>query len=449
MIRKLRFKLISAAMISLFIVITIIIGIVNILNYHGIVQDADGILTILQDNNGRFPQQNMNTDIAKQSSEEAAPGLSPDTPDSESDSIENASDVTQAEPPKRNNNPRLQSPELPYESRFFSVLLDENGTVLSTDTGKIAAVNSSEAGEYAKEIFQSGKRTGFFSAYRYLRTETDSDNHTRIIFLDCSRSLNSFRNVLLISCGVSGLGLMMVLGLMILLSKHIIKPFSENYEKQKRFITDAGHEIKTPITIINADTEILEMDTGPNEWIDDIRIQTERLSKLTKDLIYLARMEEGEHQTQMIDFPLSEVISETAASFQALARTESKQFALQIQPMLSFYGDEDNIRKLTSILLDNALKYSDENGFIQLNLEKKGKYIQLLVVNTTRDALNREQLTHLFDRFYRMDTSRNSETGGYGIGLSIAQAVVQMHKGKISATAVNDHKIQLSVLLPI
>ena len=242
---------------------------------------------------------------------------------------------------------------------------------------------------------------------------------------------------------------MMVLGLMILLSKHIIKPFSENYEKQKRFITDAGHEIKTPITIINADTEVLEMDTGPNEWIDDIRIQTERLSKLTKDLIYLARMEEGEHQTQMIDFPLSEVISETAASFQALARTESKQFALQIQPMLSFYGDEDNIRKLTSILLDNALKYSDENGFIQLNLEKKGKYIQLLVVNTTRDTLNREQLTHLFDRFYRMDTSRNSETGGYGIGLSIAQAVVQMHKGKISATAVNDHKIQLSVLLPI
>ena len=449
MIRKLRFKLISAAMISLFIVITIIIGIVNILNYHGIVQDADGILTILQDNNGRFPQQNTQMDISKQSHEAAAPIFSPDAPGSESDSIETASGVTQAEPPKGNNNPRLQSPELPYESRFFSVLLDENGTVLSTDTGKIAAVNSSEAGEYAKEILQSGKRKGFFSAYRYLRTETDSDSHTRIIFLDCSRSLNSFRNVLLISCGVSGLGLMMVLGLMILLSKHIIKPFSENYEKQKRFITDAGHEIKTPITIINADTEVLEMDTGPNEWIDDIRIQTERLSKLTKDLIYLARMEEGEHQTQMIDFPLSEVISETAASFQALARTESKQFALQIQPMLSFYGDEDNIRKLTSILLDNALKYSDENGFIQLNLEKKGKYIQLLVVNTTRDALNREQLTHLFDRFYRMDTSRNSETGGYGIGLSIAQAVVQMHKGKISATAMNDHKIQLSVLLPI
>ena len=151
----------------------------------------------------------------------------------------------------------------------------------------------------------------------------------------------------------------------------------------------------------------------------------------------------------MIDFPLSEVISETAASFQVLARTESKQLTLKIQPMLSFYGDEDNIRRLTSILLDNALKYSDENGFIQLNLEKKGKYIRLLVVNTTRDALNREQLTHLFDRFYRMDTSRNSETGGYGIGLSIAQAVVQMHKGKISAAAVNDHTIQFSVLLPI
>ena len=115
--------------------------------------------------------------------------------------------------------------------------------------------------------------------------------------------------------------------------------------------------------------------------------------------------------------------------------------------MLSFYGDEDNIRRLTSILLDNALKYSDENGFIQLNLEKKGKYIRLLVVNTTRDALNREQLTHLFDRFYRMDTSRNSETGGYGIGLSIAQAVVQMHKGKISAHSEDGKSIEFTVIL--
>lgn len=142
-----------------------------------------------------------------------------------------------------------------------------------------------------------------------------------------------FRNVLFISCSVSGLGLIMVLILMILLSKHIVRPFSENYEKQKRFITDAGHEIKTPITIINADTEVLEMDTGPNEWIDDIRVQTERLSHLTKDLIYLARIEEGENQTQMIEFPLSELISETAVSFQAPARKDSKTFTIQIEPL--------------------------------------------------------------------------------------------------------------------
>lgn len=241
----------------------------------------------------------------------------------------------------------------------------------------------------------------------------------------------------------------MVLILMILLSKHIVRPFSENYEKQKRFITDAGHEIKTPITIINADTEVLEMDTGPNEWIDDIRVQTERLSHLTKDLIYLARIEEGENRTQMIEFPLSELISETAVSFQAPARKDSKTFTIQIEPLLSLYGDEENIRKLVSILLDNALKYSDENGHIQLTLEKKGKHVQLTVSNTTQDKLNKEQLTHLFDRFYRMDASRNSETGGYGIGLSIAQAVVQMHKGTISVTAVGEHKIQFTILLPI
>ena len=442
MIRKLRFKLISAAILSLLIVITIIIGLVNILNYRGITADADQILTILQNNDGRFPQQSGQHDIPIHPTEGSIS-------DGEMIQTEPASDMAYPEPPKGNDNPRLQSPELPYESRFFSVLLDKDGTVLSTDTGKIAAVDSSEAGEYAKEIWQSGKAVGFFGAYRYLRSEADSNSRTRIIFLDCSRSLISFRNVLFISCSVSGLGLIMVLILMILLSKHIVKPFSENYEKQKRFITDAGHEIKTPITIINADTEVLEMDTGPNEWIDDIRVQTERLSHLTKDLIYLARMEEGENRTQMIEFPLSEVISETAASFQAPARKDSKTFTIQIEPMLSLYGNEENIRKLVSILLDNALKYSNENGRIQLTLEKKGKHVQLTVSNTTQDKLDKEQLTHLFDRFYRMDASRNSETGGYGIGLSIAQAVVQMHKGTISVTAVGEHEIQFAVLLPI
>ena len=442
MIRKLRFKLISAAMISLFIVITIIIGAVNFLNYRGILEDADQILTLLQANDGRFPQQKDQPDILQESKED---GVS----DIEKFKTQTDSELTQSKPPKENDNPRLQSPELPYESRFFSVLLDENGNVLSTDTGKIAAVDSSEAGEYAKDIWQSGKIKGFFGTYRYLRTDSENDSHVRIIFLDCSRGIHSFRNVLLISCGVSGLGLLMVLILMILLSKHIVKPFSENYEKQKRFITDAGHEIKTPITIINADTEVLEMDTGPNEWINDIRVQTERLSHLTKDLIYLAKMEEGDTRTQMIDFPLSEVISETAASFQAIARTDSKQFAINIEPRISFYGDEENIRRLASILLDNALKYSDEKGCIQFNLEKKGKHIQLTAANTTRDKLDKEQLSHLFDRFYRMDASRNSETGGYGIGLSIAQAIVQMHKGKISVTAIDDHKIQFIVLLPI
>lgn len=442
MIRKLRFKLISAAMLSLLIVITIIIGMVNILNYRGITADADQILTILQSNDGRFPQQNGQPDIPIQSTKGSSS-------DNEMSQTEPVSDMVQPEPPKGNDNPRLKSPELPYESRFFSVLLDKDGSVLSTDTGKIAAVDSSEAGEYAKEIWQSGKTSGFFGAYRYLRSETDTESRTRIIFLDCSRSLISFRNVLLISCGVSGLGLIMVLILMILLSKHIVRPFSENYEKQKRFITDAGHEIKTPITIINADTEVLEMDTGSNEWIDDIRMQTERLSHLTKDLIYLAKMEEGTSYTKMLEFPLSEVVSETAASFQAPAQRDSKALTIKIEPMLSLYGDEENIRKLVSILLDNALKYSDENGHIQLDLEKKGKHIQLTVANTTRNRLDKEQLTHLFDRFYRMDASRNSETGGYGIGLSIAQAIVQTHKGKISVTAVDDHKIQFIVLLPI
>ena len=221
----------------------------------------------------------------------------------------------------------------------------------------------------------------------------------------------------------------------------------ESYEKQKRFITDAGHEIKTPITIIDADAEVLEMDLPGNEWLQDIRFQTKRLASLTNDLIFLSRMDEEHTQLQTIDFPLSDLVSETAQSFQSLAKTQKKEFVTDIEPLLTMNGDEKSLRQLVSILLDNALKYSPENGSITLSLHKAGKMIHLTVTNTV-ESLAKENLAYLFDRFYRTDQSRNSQTGGYGLGLSIAKAVVTAHKGKITATASDSSSLTLDVLLP-
>lgn len=213
-----------------------------------------------------------------------------------------------------------------------------------------------------------------------------------------------------------------------------------NDEKQKRFITDAGHEIKTPLAIISANTDLLEMDVGENEAIDEIRTQTKRLSVLTKDLVTLARLEETAHTPTMIDFPLSEVVKETAAPFTALAEAGGKRLALHIEPMLTLHGDSASISRLVSLLLDNALKYSPVSDTIRLALSKQGKSILLTVSNRSALPITEKEAEKVFDRFYRGDPSRGGEIGGHGIGLSIAKALVASHNGRITAK-VTDHDL--------
>ncbi|MDE6024159.1 MAG: HAMP domain-containing histidine kinase, partial [Lachnospiraceae bacterium] len=252
-----------------------------------------------------------------------------------------------------------------------------------------------------------------------------------------------------ISTGIALTGYALFFFVILFFSNKIIHPVTESYEKQKRFITDAGHEIKTPLTIIKADVDVLEMELGENEWLTDIQKQTKRLAALTNDLVYLSRMEEANDSMQMIEFPFSDVVSETTASFQALAQTQGKIFQCEIQPMLSLTGNEKAIYQLVNILLDNALKYSPNNGTVSLVLKKQSKTIQLSVFNTTENLIPKDKLNLLFERFYRIDSSHNSQTGGYGIGLSVAKAIVTAHNGKIQAKTEDGHSLQITATFPI
>ena len=393
MIKKLRIKLIAASMASLFFVLFVIGGIVGILNYRKVVEDADRVLEILEENAGKFPQK--------------FPGN------------------------RKDDRPGM-SPEIPYESRFFSVLLNENGDIILTDTSKIVSIDTAKAMEYASEVWEKETEKGFLEDYRYWRCS--SNGEVRIIFLDCRRQLDNFQNFLLTTFGVSGIGLLSVFILMVYLSARIVKPFSDNYEKQKRFITDAGHELKTPLTIIEADTEVLEMDFGENEWLQDIQGQTKRLADLTNTLVMLSRMEEGQNSFRKIEFPLSDMVEEVCHTFQAPAKIQEKSLTSTIEPMISMKGDEKAIRGLITILLDNAVKYTNINGQISVTLEKKKNRICLSVFNTT-EFISKEQIPHLFDRFYRTDASRNSSKGGSGIGLSIVKKIMEDHGGKVWATS--------------
>ena len=409
MIRKLRTRLVVGCMRSLLLVIAVILGVVLATSYQGVVSDADRVLALLAENEGEFP-------VLKEDFDWEALG------------------------------PRRQSQELGYEIRYFSVLLDETGAVVETDTGQIAAVDEETAVDYAVQILAQDTQAGFLKDYRYLISQEGTD--TRVIFLDCGASMVAFRSTLFTSLWVAAVGLAAVLFLILLFSRRLVRPLILGYEKQKRFITDAGHEIKTPIAIIQADSEVLALESGENEWIQDIQHQIRRLSSLTNDLIYLSRMEEDQGRGKFLPLSLSQVVTETAQAFQTMAKSQNKSFTIDVQPGLAMEGEEKALGQLVSVLLDNALKYAPEGGEIALALARQGKYFRLTVENTAQ-GITKELLENLFDRFYRGDVSRDSSQGGYGIGLSIARAVVQAHRGKISAVAKGEDKLLIAVLLPM
>ncbi len=406
MIKKLKIKLICLCIGLLTALLSMIVMTMNIINYRSVVHDADEVLHIISDNQGQFPEMDDEDEDA------TLPGD--------------------------------MSPELPYESRFFSVVIDETGD-FTIDTSRISSVKTSDAQAYAEDVLDTKKESGFQKNFRYLVVK--KDGLTRITFLDCSGKLSTFRAFMYTSILISILAIVVVAIIAILSADKLISPIAESYNKQKRFITDAGHEIKTPLTIINANVDVLAMEIGHNECLDDIVRQTKRLTSLTNDLVYLAKMEESD-TLQKIEFPISEMVTEGAEQFSVLAESSGKKIKTAIQKDLSFSGDSKAITQLITILMDNAMKYSKEASTVSVSLKKHSRCITLTVSNVTATSLSNVHLNKLFDRFYRTDKSRNSETGGHGIGLSVAKAIVVAHGGKISASVSKNNVFTITATLP-
>jgi signal transduction histidine kinase len=444
MIRKLQNKFIVISMLSMLLVLTVIIGSINILNYRQLIEDADHILHILSENDGEFPKDRPRPDSREPQGDNSSPDFKDGLVDNASPDPREPQGNNSSTPKKPKLHSMDMSPEMPFETRYFSVVLTENGNVSSTNVQKVAAIDNEDANAYALRAWKRQQTSGFLSSYRYLMEHTPEG--TRIIFVDCTRNLSTFRAFLFTSILVSILGLLSVFVLVLFFSRLVMKPVAESYEKQRQFITDAGHEIKTPLAIIEANRELLEMEYGENEWNNSIQRQTARLADLTDGLIYLSRMEEAEKHLQHMDFSISALAEETAQSFQTLADLQDRHFSVEIEPLLSYCGDESSIHRLFSILIDNAIKYSPPQGTVKVTLNKRGKNIQFMVYNTVAH-LSAESLPFLFDRFYRADSSRNSETGGYGIGLSIARAITDAHKGKISAKSTDGQSLLITVIL--
>lgn len=410
MIAGLRKKFILVSMCSMLAVLLGIVGGILSLGYQRIVIKADRVLVMLAENNGEFPD------------------IEPER-----------------QPPEFSQGKQWEnqlSPEAPYETRFFSVTFDENGNSISARTGNIAAVQEEDAFTYAEEVWEKNRKTGFYKNYRFYKTEGEENT---VFFVDCSRELDNFYGTLRTSMVLSLFGSFLVFVLLLLLSKKVFRPVEESYEKQKRFITDASHELKTPLTIIDASTEVLEMTEGENEWTASIRKQVKRLTYLTQQMVTLTRMEENRQTGEMSMLSLSKVMEEAAEPFSQVAERENRKLILSIEPEISGRGNEEMLFQLVSLLLDNALKYSIPGSSICFRFRKKGRRAELSVLNETK-MISKGDLDILFERFYRTDASRSSETGGSGIGLSVAKAIVQAHKGKIHAASADGKTIVFTAL---
>ena len=336
------------------------------------------------------------------------------------------------------------SPEAPYMTRYFSVYVHSDGTIADISRDFISSISEQEAEEYAAAALKKGKPSGFCKEYRFVEVK-DADG-THLFFLNVSKEQQFMKILLFISCLVAFLSIIVVFFLVVVFSGRAIRPYMENMERQKKFITDASHEIKTPLTSIGASAEALSMEIGENEWVANIKSQTGRLSKLVADLVTLSRLDEETPFFEKDRFSFSEAAWEVAESFRFLARAKQKNFSCQIEEDLDFYGDQASIQKMLSVLLDNALKYSCENGRIRLKIFKKHKHIVTEVWNDC-ESLEMDDPNRLFDRFYRPDPSRAYGTGGYGIGLSIAKAIAEAHHGRISVKFCKGEGIQFRIVL--
>ncbi|MBQ6476424.1 MAG: HAMP domain-containing histidine kinase [Clostridia bacterium] len=417
MINKIRLRFILISFLAVFIVLSLIISAINISNYSNIVRNKDNLIHMLADNGGQFP-----ASIPKSES--------PFQPGSESESMR-----------------RRNESELPFETRYFSIQYDNAGTILSCDLENIAAISSADAEGLADTALNKTSSSGFIKDYRYIKHKTNEG--LLIVFLDCSRDLSIFRSSLLSSVLVSAGGLLAVAVLILLLSKRAVRPISESYNRQKQFITDAGHEIKTPLTIINADIDVLELenDLTGNEWINDIRNQTRRMTELTNELIFLSKTEEFSSTGAFSANDISVIFEKAIDSFHSRALLKDQEFKTNIASGITFICDYNEMERLFEILLDNAIKYAPVKSTIECSLAVSGKQVVIAVNNELPVGVSCDPLK-LFDRFYRADSSRNSENGGFGLGLSIAQAIVQHHKGSIRAGLPDENMLSIMIHFP-
>lgn len=399
---KLRKKFIYFSVGIISIVTVIIIGFVNFAIFYNLNRNSDELLKTLAENNGVMPKIAM---------------------------VEN-SDYDQKVLYLKN-----------ISNRFFTVRTDVQKNIITVNTDDVFFTSAQEAVEYAKTVLSKGQSRGFYKGFKYLIEDTGKGK--LIAFVDVVKDYGVIYSNLGNSIIIGIVVLFLVALFSFLLSKKAVRPMVQAYKKQNAFITDASHELKTPLAIIKTSADVLEMKNGECKWTGNIHKQVNRLNELIGNLISLTKLDESD-ELEKFEFSFSDILSESVTDVKDYALSLNKNIIANIEKGISFKGNEELIRKVIYILLDNSIKYAKENSDINVNLLRQNRRIVFTIENEA-DNLEIKNYNVLFERFYRSDSSRNSKTGGYGIGLSIAQSIVLKHRGRISADSFDGKKIIFSV----
>ncbi|EIC94855.1 histidine kinase A domain / GHKL domain multi-domain protein [Lachnoanaerobaculum saburreum F0468] len=407
MFRRLRLQFIVVATIAVSIMLISIIGILNASKYATSEKRINKILDLLSKNNGVLPDEEVVEKILG----------------------------------------RKTNPDIIVQYRYFSAYVDSTNKVITMNTEHIANLSETDVIFYIRKILSGKNRYGNFTTtdgqkFAY-KLSLHEDESKLIVVLDTTSYIEDRADLIDTSVFIFFSNLVFFIIIFVIFSGKVMMPFMENYRNQKAFITNAGHELKTPLAIISANNELCEIIGGENEWTKSTKEQVERMTDLINRLVVLARFEEKSEDKSDVaekNINFSDIVTKSANSFKSMAIKGGKNFESNIQKNLCISGDDGAIYELVNILIDNANKYCDDCGTVGVGLLQHGitfKKAKLVVYNTYKSGKGVDY-SRFFERFYREDKSHNSNVSGYGVGLSIAGNIVKRHKGKIHISYKND-----------
>ena len=342
------------------------------------------------------------------------------------------------------NNRKLFREPFDNVRNYFSVKISYEGEIISIISDFPLHYTDIEIGNLVNAVFSSKNFNSNYEGMRYLIEEKPYGYLA--VFTETRAESNMQTRLIKISFIIFLISLVISIFIAWFLSIWAIKPVKNTFEKQQRFISDASHELKTPLSVIAANMDVLVSEVGENKWSDYIQLEINKMSSLIKDLLYLAKSDDKKNTLQRIPFDLSHSLLSMVLPFEAKVFESGKKLEINIQEKVMYTGIQQKIEQLVTILLDNAEKYASDKGLIKLSLKTSGNK-KIISVYNSGEGIPKEKYKLIFERFYRLDDSRSRETGGYGLGLAIAQEIVNLHNGKIQINSEIGKYTEFSVIL--